>query len=589
MEPPTAAPEETIARMTSIAAALFALAAAVPTPPREAGSSADARPLLEYTVRLADPRERAVDVTARFSGLEGEGDAIEVALPESFAFVRLDEPLLDGPVRAAAALGGRSLALERTGPFVWKLARGGASEATLSWRVPLRHQDLPAVKGRDGYEFPYVRDDHALLTMGAILLAPKLSREAVARVRFEAPAGWPVLCPWPRRKDGAYEPPSPRDLQDDLVGLGAWTARRASVAGMEIDVAFAPGQKKLEEMAGPAIEKIVAAEIALFGRAPRERYLFLFVAPEPVNGFMFAGSPKSGSMTLQVSGDLGSPVALEMVAHLVAHEFHHTWAKAGCDLPDELRFVNEGFTDWYAIQVPARCGIVPWERFADSLGEKIASYSRAAPAAGLSLADAGGPKFFEGGDAYAAVYSGGLVLAAILDLELRRAGKEDGLDGFLRRFVNDERFWPHRRPPTLAEFLDHVESESSRATRERIERLVRSPRGFDPAAELRASGAAIDEAKEAPSPRANFADGTRVTALDPAGEAGQLGVRSGDVLRRVNGVEVADAGAILRAWREPKDGALSVVLEREGKTIEVRAASPEPPVRYRLDATPWRR
>lgn len=571
--------------VTSIGSLLLAACSAPGARPPSAPASTT--PTCEYLVTLADPATKLVEVEARFQGLATAPEELVLTLPEGFAFVKLPEPLLDGPVRAIAA-NGRELELARTSPYAWTLKRDGADDVTLAWRVPMRFHDVPEIAERDAFEYPYVADDHAFLATAALLITPRLETPPRSLVRFVAPQDWSVVCPWPRTQDGWYAPESHGDLANDLIGLGNWSTRAVDAGGMRIEVAFAPGQDALEKLAGPAIEKIVQAEVLLFGRKPRDRYLFLFIAPKPVQGFWFAGSPKSGSMTLQVCGDTTQPMALEMLSHLVAHEFHHTWATAGCALPDELRFVNEGFTDWFAHQVPARLGLVTWERFAALLGEKLDAYARSASAAGASLADAGGPKFFEGGPAYTAVYSGGLIVAALLDLELRRAGKADGLDGFQRRFVNDERWWGRESGPKLDDFLAQVEAETSKAVRERIEHCLRAPTGFDAVAELVASGASITSSESPRSLRANF-DGARITAIDTTSEAYALGLRDGDELLAVNAIEVFDAAAIQRAWRAPLEEGVVVEIERNGEKLELRAKPQPAPKLTQVDPTPWRR
>ena len=67
---------------------------------------------------------------------------------------------------------------------------------------------------------------------------------------------------------------------------------------MTIDTAFAPGQEKLEQVAVPLIEEIVAAQLELFHVVPSKKYLFLFGRPETQG---LGGSPKAGSMTLSVN------------------------------------------------------------------------------------------------------------------------------------------------------------------------------------------------------------------------------------------------------------------------------------------------
>ncbi|MCY2961305.1 MAG: hypothetical protein NTY35_14175 [Planctomycetota bacterium] len=549
------------------AVALFVSVSACAT--NSARPEAAIGPRAEYRVRLLEPAARAVEVELRLRGLDPGATELALTLPEGYSFVRLEAPLLAVPL-AAATPAGTPLALESDGPYRWKLATGGATDAIVTWTSALTAQDRPEVAERDSFGHPYVTTDHALLMTGAILVAPEFDgrAEATYRVRFEGPAHWPVLCSWREVEPGTYDPGSEQALQDDLVALGDWNRRRIQLDGMEIDVGIAPGQASLEALAVPAIEKICSAELALFGMVPRERYLFLFVAPKPVQGFSFAGSPKNGAMVLQVCGDLGNPTASEMIAHLVAHEFHHLWAVSRLDFGDDLRFVGEGFTDWYAHVVPARLGLMTREKLGEKLGEKLDGWKSLAVGLDTSLSQAGGPRFFEGQTHYDATYTGGLLVAALLDLELRRAGRADGLDGWLREFVNDPRWQPRKTGPGVADFLAAVDRTLGTATRERVSTWVEQQGGFDPDAELARLGVAVQREPVARRMRANF-EGARIVALDPRSDAGRLGLREGDTLLAVNGRDVADERSIQDAWSEPVEGSVRVRLERGGQRLEL--------------------
>lgn len=544
-------------------------------------------PRAEYRVRLLDPGERAVEVELRLAGLDPRATEVALALPEGYSFVRLEAPLFAAPP-AARTVDGRPLAMASESPYRWKLATGGATDAVVAWTSALTAHDRPEVAERDGYGHPYATPDHALLVTGALLIAPEFADDAAAtwRVRFEGPSDWPVLCPWREIEPGTFDPGSRSALQEDLVALGAWSRRRIELDGMRIEVGIAPGQPALEALAVPAIEKICAAELELFGTVPRENYLFLFVAPKPVQGFSFSGSPKTGAMVLQVCGDLANGIAAEMIHHLVAHEFHHLWAVARLDYGDDLRFVGEGFTDWYAHVVPARLGLMTPSKFGEELGEKLDAWNRLAPELEGSLSQAGGERFFEGGAHHDATYSGGLLVAALLDLELRRAGRADGLDGWLRELVNDPRWRPRESGPSVADFLQHVERALGREVRERAATWIAVPHGFEPERELARLGVAVARQPMPRRLRANF-DGTRITALDPQSEAARLGLREGDTIRAVNGRDVEDAGSIQAAWSEPVEGRVRVVVGRGADRLELEAPAGSAQSKPYVDPTAW--
>ncbi len=573
-----------ISRLTLATLPLLAAAGCAAPSARETSGPASG-PRAEYRVRLLDPAARAVAVELRLTGLDPAAPTVSLSLPEGYSFLRLDEPLLAVPLEARTAAGA-PLAIERPGPYRWVVAKGAATDLGLTWTGALTAHDRPDVVARDSFGHPYVAADHALLMTGALLVAPDLEPDPQWRVSIEGPANWAVLCPWDEVEPHVFDPGSKHALQDDLVALGAWSTQRADAGGMRIELGFAPGQPALASIATPAIERICAAELELFGTTPRASYLFLFVAPKPVRGFALGGSPKSGAMVLQVCGDLADPVAQEMIAHLVAHEFHHLWAVSRLDFGDALRFVGEGFTDWYAHVVPARLGITTWKRFGEELGEAIDTWTALAPRLDGSLSQAGGPRFFEGGDAYDATYRGGLLVAAVLDLELRRAGRADGLDGWLRAFVNDARWSPRAPGPTVDDFLAHIEGALGASGRERAARWITQTGGCDPLAELARLGVPFEQRTQPRTVRANF-DGLRVVMLDPTCESARLGLREGDRIRAVNGQPVTDERAIQTAWTRPVAGHATLTVERDGQELELSAPAAAPRVRTTVDPGPW--
>ncbi len=531
---------------------------------------------LDYCFAVHDPAAHAVDATLRLTGASGP---LDLSLPESTAFVRLAEPRLEGEVRVRAPAGGEPR-IERLAPYRWRLDPGGAGAVELRWRMRLDQRDLPEIAGRDEYEWPYLEDDHGLLVPGTLALAPAEARPAALRVRFDLPEGWPVIAPWPEAAPGVFAPADVRALHDDLVAIGRWDAHREQVGGMELTVAFAPRQEALREAVLQRIGRIIAAELELFGCTPAPAYLFLFGKPQPGG---YGGSPKTASMTLFAAPDLPVEFALEGLEHLIAHEFHHTWMRARCQPPDELRFVVEGFTDYYAALVPWRLGFRDDAWLARALGKKLAEFEESQRASGISLTDAGGEIFFTEGDAYRAVYAGGFALALFLDLAIRRQDAQRSLDELMRRFYGDSRGRAGENP-TLDGFLGLVAEFAGARFRERVERLVNEPGVPDLIAAFRLVGVELERG-ERPADldlRANLVGATLVL-IDPSCASWRVGLRIGDRLLEVNGREVQDERDVRAAWRAPADERIRVRFLRAGQEEPLAIDMPIPRVvEYRV-------
>lgn len=537
--------------------------------------------VLRYTVSLRSPEDQRVTVTALLAGLDQQLPSLRWRMQRQFAFVRLPEPLLEGPVLATS--GDEPLDLEHPSPYEWIVAPRGHASICLTYTVPLTHRTLEAVKKRDAYEYPYVADDHGLLVTPTLFMFPDDVTVSEMRVRFELPEGWPVIAPWRRVGEGEFDPGTTEALLNDLIAIGAWHVHEIRTGAFEGTIALAPGQDALEQAAVGPIRQIVEYELALFGRPAQGRYLFLFGRPETRG---MAGSPKTNSMTLSVSPSL-APMAGQYLPHLIAHEFFHTWA-AGMEMPDELRWVNEGFTDYYAYLVAARLGLSTWEQFAEMLAEKMQA-AAANPLHGkLSLTAAGGEAFFHDSHAYDLAYDGGLLIAAWLDRSVRQHGRGQTLDDLMRAFINDPRWQGGGSAPTLEDFLAVARQFTSPSTAERLQELVTQPYSFEPRAEFAKLGIEIGQETSAPdlSLRANL-ESTRVIDLDQSGIAYRVGIRSGDRLVEINGQPVSNAQEVRSAWRSPIDKRIRVKLERDGQSVEIDEPLPNVE-RFTVPVQPWR-
>jgi predicted metalloprotease with PDZ domain/peroxiredoxin len=550
-------------------------------PPEPAAASRGVR--LYYDLALLPPAERRVDVVARIDGLDPACAALPLEMSQDWAFVRLREPLLGGPLQAMA--GGQPLAVERTGPYAWTIKPASHTSVELRYSVPLTHRELQAVRDRhDEFEYPFVADEYALLPTAALLACPAGLRADEIRVRLNVPAGWDIRAPWRRLPDGEFAPEDCAALANDLLALGHWDSREIRMGDFVGTIVFAPGQEEIEDAAAGVIRRIVEHELALFGRSGQGQYLFLF-GPPAQRGMM--GSPKTNSMVLAVDPQMHER-GVRHLSHLVAHEFFHTWAHSIGELPDELRWLNEGVTDYYAYLVSARLGYLTWEEFAATLAENMLTATNDRYFGGMSLVEAGGPAFFTDASAYDLVYAGGMVWGAWLDRAIRAEGQGKSLDDFMRALLNDSRWSRGGNGPHVADVVNVLPCFVSADLARQAEDAVCQPYRFDPVAAFAALGVTVTPQTDATKLelRANF-DGTRVSNVDHKDLAYRIGVREEDRLSEVNGQPVANAAQVHRAWRSPQDGRVRVTLERGGARIDLDEPLPAV-LGYEVAAEPWR-
>ncbi len=518
-----------------------------------------------YTFAVEDPATNRVEARLELAGLKPNEAPIMLRMPQGFAYAQLPRPLLEGELQSSAKI-------SREGPYSWALDPDGASEVVIEWSIPLEHRSAPEVAGRGEYEYPYLRADHGMLVMGTMVVAPEDLDEDLIRVRFQVPEGWSVHAPWPAQQDGSFAPASLGSLRDDLIAIGNWDVHQEQVSGMQLTIAFAPGQAELRARVVKKAAPIVAAMLEHFGTTPQNGYLFLFGEPQ-LGGY--GGSPKSQSMTLYVAPDLPVDFAIEGMTHLIAHEFHHTWMRARCQPSDELRFLAEGFTDYFAYFVPWRAGMVDDASFQATLAGKFGEAERAHRSAQTSMQLAGGPVFFEGGAAHDLVYSGGLVLGLWLDHWLRRADHGSTLEDLLRAFYEDPR-WKEDPEARVEHLFDALTRLGRKDLVEHLRELSATEQPIDWQARFGELGYRV-EREQVPielSIRANF-EGTTITAIDPSGCGGLIGLRAGDTLLQVNGVAVTTESEIRAAFPQLVDDKLELRYTRaDGPPINLSAARP---------------
>lgn len=526
----------------------------------------------EYTIRLTDPAGRRATVAIEFNNVPADVTELELNIAERFAFVTFPQAQVLDPW--IVVVGDKPSEVERTRPFTWRIPCAPGKPSAVVYSAPLDLRDSPLVDERSDYEMPLTADDYAMLSCGALLAAPA-TRDVEYRVRFEVPQGWAIHAPWPEIAPGVYAPRDTLALQDTLVALGNWDVHSSSADGAHALALFAPSEVRLAAEVAPLVRALFSSEIELFGSAPLERYLFLF-APSRVQGF--AGSAKQGAMVMSVGANTPAAAVKSHAAHLIAHEFFHTWGAARYASPDELRFFNEGFTDYFAFEATRRIGVLSEAELEKTVAEKLGIYERAAQATGVSLVQAGGPLFFEGKAAYEQIYAGGLVLAVLCEKTLRSSKGEDKpahtLDEFMRAFNNDKRWSRSGAPPTNADFLEQLARFTSSEFAARMGALLDAPRA-ELSAALVEAGCKVERGLE-PAPlelRANL-DGTRIVDLDPQSAAARIGLKAGDKLIEINGVRVAGAADCRAAFAKPLEGRLRITLEREGEEQRIDAERP---------------
>lgn len=530
-----------------------------------------------------------VRVSATYRNLSS-APTVDLVLPDRHSFVQVEPRWHTAP--QAFDMQGQSLAMESVEPWRLRVSKGAATTIRVELDVRLDHREQAAVVGRDEYEHPGVCEDGSLILFGSALfpLPETLPQDQPLSARVSIRDERPVLSTWPRADDGAWTPMDPWALQSDALLIGNFATSQVQIEGSTVRCAFAAGNERVQAIIAPLIERIVREQCQRMQRPPSGDWLFVFNPPLPAEAGSqsrsLAGSPKRTTMTLAVSGVFDDDSLRTDLAHLMAHEYHHTFATArGPGFQGDLRFVGEGFTDWYGWQSARLAGAVTPARWNKVLSEKLAEDLQLRERARLSLAEAGGMAFYMDRVAYQQVYTCGFVLAAVLALELQQA-QHAGLDAFYRQLLDEP-------PQDLDAFLARLEGATSASTRAWFERAVRSTEPTDVLARLRELGVTTDLATLPPQLRANLevvraADerpSVRVIDLDPADLAAIHGLAAGDFIETVGGVRVDSVEALRREWAKERGDVLELTCRRGTQSYSIVMPAPPKVRSVTIDAT----
>lgn len=539
-------------------------------------------PQLFYQVLIDDTASQIVQVQVNIANLDDDIE-LDLGMRTDYMGAQLEAPLIEGDIRAVDS-SGRPLDLVQHDPFHWSLNTDGADGIELSYRISTRHRSLPGLSASDLFRQPYLEADHALLVTAPLLIVPRGVQLSAIWVDFVLPLGWQISCPWDRLSDDTYSLKSAAELTDSIVAVGNWRVHDLDVDRMNVRAVFAPGQTDLEQEAIPLIEKIVQSELALFKRPSCSRYLFCFTKPLE---YGFDASTKEGALLLAAGPFPDGSLPLDFLAIEIATAFFQTWDVSRYDCPDALRFIHDGFARYYAFLLQARERMIPWDEFAMALGACMAKCEALGREPRYSLVQAGGMPRLTDPKARCLLEQGGLLVAALLDAQIRRTRPDRSLDDFMRTLNNDPQWASKGEAPGLEEFLGITGAYAGEAFAGELERLVTQPFSIDAAKVFPAAGIPVEKSIQPIRPVLQGSlNGTTVTDLDLEGLAFKLGVRPGDRFKQVNGVAPVYPGDVYTAWSRPVSNRIELVLERAGE--EIRIESPVPEVTtYTVGTDPW--
>jgi len=325
---------------------------------------------------------------------------------------------------------GKTLPVEEIDKTHWVVEARNASPVTLRYKVLLNHDEREWPAGRD--EAPYAQGDCLFWTGAALFVVGEVSD---IELRLDVPDNWHVSTPWERigHSGHRFVCKDQDDLMYAYLVLGEHCERLAHLSkgpgNMEIVLA-AGGRFKpaIGEVQG-TVESILHAYSEVFGGTPKGRMLFV-ANPYGREGH-HAGGVSGRSISVLVGGTLDK-ANRHFWGPLVAHVVCYIWNGEVIRFRQQEYWFGAGFTEYYSRIICTRLGLTSESDFLRNLERTWESYlSRQG---GLSVREAGENKSAH----RELVYDGGSLIAAALDLQIRkRTQNRSSLDDVMKQMYRE--------------------------------------------------------------------------------------------------------------------------------------------------------
>jgi predicted metalloprotease with PDZ domain len=344
------------------------------------------------------------------------------------------------------------------------------------------------------------------------------------------------------------------------------------------------------------LAKIVAAERAVFGELPYEKYIyFYFLARSESNA---SGGLEHNNSHVAV-GRSPNNLEPEGLTGLAAHEFFHLWNVKRLrpvemwpydysrDQETPSLWVSEGFTNYYGSLSTYRAGLNTKDDFLRSVAGAAAGVETNDARAFISPSDASTSTWlcYDTPCAFQiSYYTQGQNLGALLDLAIRHdSGGAHDLDEVMRTLYTN--FYKRGHGFTPEDFIGTVSKFAGRDYRDFFRRYITGTEVPNYDQIFGYAGYRLDKVtRQLPSLGVNFnptEQGLVVTNLAPDGAAARAGVMTGDVLLKIDDTSLRatpGGGISIASILQGKiDQTVKLNIKRGGdeKTLEARVGSRE--------------
>ena len=416
--------------------------------------------------------------------------------------------------------------------------------------------------------------------------------DQLATVVVHTTPGWRIATGMTQTSSNSFSASNYHDLVDMPFFVGRFDLDSAQAGGKVMRFASYPAgslPNSARRTVLDQLSKVVPPEAAVFGEIPWNAYTVLQVAdPEFSTGSAAGLEHQNSHLDIISSLVVGSP----LLASLYAHEIFHAWNvkrlrpaemvpyRYDRPQPTPLLWISEGITDYYADLAEVRGGLTTPEEFYTTTTGKIDEVQAAPP---VALEDASLSTWIKPVDGTEDIYyPKGSLAGLLLDIMIRDASdNQRSLDTVMREMYQSVYKQEHGGFTNEEWWQAVSRAAGGRSFAQFENRYVNGRDAFPWDSVLPLGGLRlIVERTVLPNLGiSSSADeqGRRVIALDPAGTGTAAGVKTGDYLVSVGGLDVnvpafGTSFSSKFAGMPPSD-TIPLVIRRGGQQMTLNAAA----------------
>ena len=420
-----------------------------------------------------------------------------------------------------------------------------------------------------------ITSDFAFFTGTELFLEAARHRTSPSTVRFELPPEWKIVSALKQTSDPmTFAAPDYDTLVDAPTEMGRFDLTEFQVEGKPHYLVTTPvgalAKEKAEQFT-KMLAKVANAQSSIFGGLPYEKYVYFYFFARPESNASGALEHLNSHVSFAFSPNP------EFMIGTASHEYFHLWNVKRIrpaemwpyDYSREnetpLLWVSEGFTNYYGSVALYRAGLRTRQQFVQSVEGAINGVESNEARAYISPSDSS-VSTWAGYDTPVAFgisyYTQGQNLGALLDLSiLHDTNGASRLDDLMRMLYRD--FYQKGKGFTTADMIGIVNRLTSRNYRDFYRKYVSGVEvppydtilgyaGYHAQTTSRKGptiGVGLDRSNE----------GVRITRVVAGGQAAKAGLRIGDIVLSVDGVDL----------RKDPQAFIAKVSEKIGQTAKL--------------------